>query len=1169
MDLSLRDALGGGGGGVPGGAPAEALLKRDFVATLEKESYDDKVGETVSKSDYRPLLDGKDAKSGPGMMSSMMSSGGRQDPQGQPAFSSDYLSGPMMGGRTDQWSLNKTKDSSMPDSFLGFSQSGMGGTMGSSLPPFQTSMSSALGQTGMGSAMDTQKSSGLFGVENKTSSNSGGNSPFKTSDLFSSGGPGIHSTDHSTAPVLSPSGSMDDSSPTSSNSEPLSPEKVGLGGEAGKQQQRRKKKKRKGHDGVYDFLDSQENNIGKSDEHGMHDKSGREVEDDEDEEENWDSWEIRESGGGGRVKGKKNKSRARLPEEWGVPQQPISPMLATVTPAGAMTASSSPSDSKAANSSPSPVFPSAPAQIPTSFTNRSHASLVTDSSPRSYEPMCVDDFPTPAKDGQKVNEEKVSTSKLEPNNSSVANAGKTSAAGDVSGSLALMTGDNLSPVSQTFSFLDSVLQTPPGSTPDSQTTTPITNTPSLATAPLTKSTPTDTIIPASQANSVSNPFKSTPDLPPTSALSTNPSPFPATITHAPTFAVGSALNVDAKPFVPSATLIASTAGPSATAAPPVVSTAAASTGTAAPASTATSATPLSSSPSPCKNEATPTSPPDTAPKNVATPISPATATPPPSITPAAPPSLPAQSEHQESSSSQLPPLEVKSDNKDKQEKTDMMSSKTDKVDAFDKKEKEEQQKKDNGPDKNQKSEKIVKDDEKMEKMNAEKNNKANEKAEKVDKPEKTNKDEKKEEEKKPAEKKEEKGGKGTAKSPTGNGSKTLPSPDSKSKPDVGSAKPNSAKSRPSTLSTNGEATSAKRPSPTSANKKSPVPKATTPTAAKRPPAATGSAKAAKTPENGTAEKRPSVPKATPTPRAAANKNGSSATAASKTAANKNDKTDNKMGEPKKPKTTARPRPASTTTPATPAASTNGEASSSHRRRVITKPPVPKQTPMEKKPPVPRAPRTPRPINAPTPDLKNVRSKIGSIDNIKYQPGGGKVSSTQNNKASDPSTPASKARVQIVHKKLDFSHVTSRCGSKDNIKHVPGGGNVQILNRKVDLSKVTSKCGSKDNIKHKPGGGDVKIESHKLNIKAKSKVGSMDNVGPGNGQTNGHKEEKTEEKTSSPPSGAPTTGPAGVAKATAPGGVAKENGVKETTPTPFGGDGLREPLSIDKRITETN
>lgn len=78
-----------------------------------------------------------------------------------------------------------------------------------------------------------------------------------------------------------------------------------------------------------------------------------------------------------------------------------------------------------------------------------------------------------------------------------------------------------------------------------------------------------------------------------------------------------------------------------------------------------------------------------------------------------------------------------------------------------------------------------------------------------------------------------------------------------------------------------------------------------------------------------------------------------------------------------------------------------------------------------------------------------------------------------------------------------------------------------------MSKVTSKCGSKDNIKHKPGGsltppsprfpalvctgllsssggGDMKIESHKMNTKAKSKVGSMDNVGAGNGQSNGHK-----------------------------------------------------------------
>ena len=33
------------------------------------------------------------------------------------------------------------------------------------------------------------------------------------------------------------------------------------------------------------------------------------------------------------------------------------------------------------------------------------------------------------------------------------------------------------------------------------------------------------------------------------------------------------------------------------------------------------------------------------------------------------------------------------------------------------------------------------------------------------------------------------------------------------------------------------------------------------------------------------------------------------------------------------------------------------------------------------------------------------------------------------------------QVQILEKKLDLSNVQSRCGSKDNIKHVAGGGNV--------------------------------------------------------------------------------------------------------------------------------
>uniref|UniRef100_A0A3Q2YBF7 Microtubule-associated protein n=1 Tax=Hippocampus comes TaxID=109280 RepID=A0A3Q2YBF7_HIPCM len=118
---------------------------------------------------------------------------------------------------------------------------------------------------------------------------------------------------------------------------------------------------------------------------------------------------------------------------------------------------------------------------------------------------------------------------------------------------------------------------------------------------------------------------------------------------------------------------------------------------------------------------------------------------------------------------------------------------------------------------------------------------------------------------------------------------------------------------------------------------------------------------------------------------------------------------------------------------------------------------------------------------PMPDLKTVKSKIGSTGNLKHQPGGGKV--------------------QILDKKMDLSAVQSRCGSKDNLKHTPGGGKVQIVHKKVDLSSVSSKCGSKDNIRHKPGGGNVEIKNEKLEFRVQSKVGSLGNIShvPGGGQ----------------------------------------------------------------------
>ncbi|KAM3852693.1 microtubule-associated protein 2 isoform 7-T7 [Vipera latastei] len=115
---------------------------------------------------------------------------------------------------------------------------------------------------------------------------------------------------------------------------------------------------------------------------------------------------------------------------------------------------------------------------------------------------------------------------------------------------------------------------------------------------------------------------------------------------------------------------------------------------------------------------------------------------------------------------------------------------------------------------------------------------------------------------------------------------------------------------------------------------------------------------------------------------------------------------------------------------------------------------------------PKSPGTPkqlRLINQPLPDLKNVRSKVGSTDNIKYQPKGGQV--------------------QIVTKKIDLSHVTSKCGSLKNIRHRPGGGRVKIESVKLDFKeKAQAKVGSLENAHHVPGGGNIKIDSQKLNFR---------------------------------------------------------------------------------------
>ncbi|XP_042590882.1 microtubule-associated protein tau-like isoform X2 [Cyprinus carpio] len=236
---------------------------------------------------------------------------------------------------------------------------------------------------------------------------------------------------------------------------------------------------------------------------------------------------------------------------------------------------------------------------------------------------------------------------------------------------------------------------------------------------------------------------------------------------------------------------------------------------------------------------------------------------------------------------------------------------------------------------------------------------------------------------------------------------------------------------------------------------------------------------------------------------------------------------NGKDSPKTPETSGHSSPGTPKSPASKAAGGKPPSTGNEIKKVA----VIRSTP---KSPKNRSP-TSLSAAAPLPDLKNVRSKIGSTDNLKHQPGGGRVqildqkvdfSNVQSKCGSkanlkyvpgggnvkildqkvDFSNVQSKCgskdnlkhvpgggSVQILDQKLDLSSVQSRCGSKDNIKHLPGGGKVQILHKKIDLSNVQAKCGSKDNLHHKPGGGNIEIRSEKLEFKAQSKVGSMDNI----------------------------------------------------------------------------
>ncbi|XP_033733041.1 uncharacterized protein LOC117322308 isoform X3 [Pecten maximus] len=158
--------------------------------------------------------------------------------------------------------------------------------------------------------------------------------------------------------------------------------------------------------------------------------------------------------------------------------------------------------------------------------------------------------------------------------------------------------------------------------------------------------------------------------------------------------------------------------------------------------------------------------------------------------------------------------------------------------------------------------------------------------------------------------------------------------------------------------------------------------------------------------------------------------------------------------------------------------------------------------------------TPRTPKGPTPDTKNVQSKIGSLKNATHTPGGGnvKIANQKKDYSAVQGKIGSKVNLdhrpkggdkKILSKKLEWK-AESRVGSLDNAKHAPGGGKVKIETAKLDFKeKAASKVGSKDNMDHKAGGGDKKIETKKLDFKEKaaSKIGSKDNAThkPGGGE----------------------------------------------------------------------
>nr|XP_029507256.1 uncharacterized protein LOC115122204 [Oncorhynchus nerka] len=324
LDLSLSDALTDS---VPREGP-EGLVGRDFVAQLESEAFVDQVGETVGKTDYILLMDNDGTRAGSNVTPGGQISASRPEPQGevrpksaehQVFAATDFLSG-SMAGVPDQWSSQPNIPPQMMDSGLirdssGFSQHVMGVNMdmGMALLSVERPPSIAEHQT------PKDMSTGALddGWTDKVCIPT--DLPFTPS--FST-----MISHHASHLAASPEDLPDCGWPHQEALAMGEEMESNEGNDYKQQQQQKKKKKRRPRDEVYDRGQPEtENTIPSEGHHGVTPRKDRMVG-------GWEREEPERSGG----RGKRGKSRKKLPEEWGFTAEPFVPSSAAHLPEGVL-----------------------------------------------------------------------------------------------------------------------------------------------------------------------------------------------------------------------------------------------------------------------------------------------------------------------------------------------------------------------------------------------------------------------------------------------------------------------------------------------------------------------------------------------------------------------------------------------------------------------------------------------------------------------------------------------------------------------------------------------------------------------------------------------------------------------------------------------------------------